>query len=162
VVRLSSGMDRMRTKNKKQQEIYVKIKGDFIPQYQTPDSSGCDLYADIDKPVILKPGEFCIIPTGIWIEIPKGYEAQVRPRSGLASRYGIGILNAPGTIDSDYRGEVKVVLFNFGKKRVKIKKGDRIAQVVFAQVVRAVFKKVKNLSITKRGEGGFGHTGGMD
>lgn len=148
-------------RNTKIETIEIKIKGDFTPQYQTPFSSGCDLYADIKKPIILKPKDFCIIPTGISIEIPLGYEAQVRPRSGLAAKYGIGILNAPGTIDADYRGEIKVILFNFSNKSVKIKKGDRIAQMVFTHVVKAVFKRVRKLQDTERGTGGFGHTGGI-
>jgi len=165
-------MDRMKTtehlnskrskKNTKTKIIEIKIMGDLIPEYKTKYASGCDLYADIQKPIILKPKDFCIVPTGIRIEIPRGYEAQVRPRSGLASKYGIGILNAPGTIDADYRGEIKVILFNLGKKSVKIKKGDRIAQMVFAPVLKAVFKKVKKLNKTERGIGGFGHTGGIE
>ncbi len=142
--------------------LEIKIVGNFIPQYQTLDSSGCDLCANIKKPIVLKPKDFCVIPTGIRIEIPKGYEAQVRPRSGLAVKYGIGVLNAPGTIDADYRGEIKVILFNFGKKSVKIKNGDRIAQMVIAPVVKATFKKVKRLNETKRGIGGFGHTGDIE
>ncbi len=142
--------------------LEIKIVGNFTPKYQTPYSAGCDLYARIQRPIILKPKEFCIIPTGIKIEIPEGYEAQVRPRSGLAAKYGIGILNAPGTIDADYRGEIKVILFNFGKKGVKIKNGDRIAQMVFAPVVKADFKKVRRLNETKRNTGGFGHTGGIE
>ncbi|MEO0160986.1 MAG: dUTP diphosphatase [candidate division WOR-3 bacterium] len=141
--------------------LEVKINGLRIPEYQTAHAAGCDLYADVEKPVLLEPNSYCIIPTGIKIEIPEGYEAQVRPRSGLAAKYGIGVLNSPGTIDADYRGEIKVVLFNFGKKSIKIKKGDRIAQLVFAPVIKANFKKVKRLSQTKRGTGGFGHTGGI-
>lgn len=149
------------SKNSKTEKLVVKIKGDFLPEYQTPLSAGCDLCADIQKTIILKPQEYCIIPTGIHIELPEGYEAQVRPRSGLASKYGIGILNSPGTIDPDYRGEIKVILFNFGSKSIKIKRGDRIAQLVFAPVVRVIFKRVKKLKKTERGKGGFGHTGGI-
>jgi len=148
--------------NKKIEGIEIKIKGNFIPKYQTAQSAGCDLCADIDKPVVLKPGNFCAIPTGISIKIPKGCEAQVRPRSGLALKYGIGILNAPGTIDSDYRGEIRVIIFNFGKRNFRIKGGDRIAQMVFAPVVKVQFKRVKKLNKTARGSGGFGHTGGID
>ncbi|MEO0142116.1 MAG: dUTP diphosphatase [candidate division WOR-3 bacterium] len=140
-------------------ELPIKIKGRFIPEYQTKYSAGCDLHAEIDKPLILKPGDFCAVPTGISIEIPDGYEAQVRPRSGLALKYGIGILNSPGTIDSDYRGEIKVIMFNFGKKAFKIQTGERIAQLVFSKVIRARFKKAKTLKKTKRGNKGFGHTG---
>lgn len=147
--------------NKKAEKLLVKIKGNFIPEYQTPHSAGCDLCADIEKTITLKPNEFCMVPTGISIELPEGYEAQVRPRSGLASKYGIGILNAPGTIDADYRGEIKVILFNYGKNCVRIKRGDRIAQMVFSRVVKVKFKKVANLNKTARGVGGFGHTGGV-
>jgi dUTP pyrophosphatase len=147
--------------NRKTEEIEIKIKGNFVPKYQTQHSAGCDLCADIKVPVVLEPGNFCAIPTGISVEIPEGFEAQVRPRSGLALRYGIGILNAPGTIDADYRGEIRVIIFNFGKKRVRIKRGDRIAQMIFAPVTKAKFIKVKKLSKTLRGRGGFGHTGGI-
>lgn len=149
-------------KNRKDEELVVKIKGNFVPEYQTSHSAGCDLCADIKGLIILRPKEFYVIPTGISIELPEGYEAQVRPRSGLASKYGIGILNSPGTIDADYRGEIKVILFNFGKETVSIKRGDRIAQMVFSRVVRVSFKKVKKLNKTARGSGGFGHTGGID
>ena len=143
----------------KRQKIKVKIKGKLIPQYQSELAAGCDLCADIIKPVIIKPGTVCIVPTGIKLEIPQGYEAQVRPRSGLALKHGIGILNAPGTIDADYRGEVRVILFNFGTKPVTIKRGDRIAQMIFASVVQAEFIRSHRLNRTERGKGGFGHTG---
>ncbi len=149
------------TDNKRTGGIEIKIKGNFVPKYQTQHSAGCDLCADIKMPVVLEPGNFCAIPTGISVEIPEGFEAQVRPRSGLALKYGIGILNAPGTIDADYRGEIKVIIFNFGKKRVRIKRGDRVAQMIFAPVTKAKFIKVKKLSRTQRGRGGFGHTGGI-
>ncbi len=143
------------------EKVTVKIKGSFVPEYQTPYSAGCDLCADIDDCVIVKPGEFFVIPTGISIEIPSGYEAQIRPRSGIALKYGVGILNTPGTIDADYRGEIRIILFNFGKKNFVIKRGDRIAQMVFARVVKAEFRLVKKLNETRRGSGGFGHTGGI-
>lgn len=149
-------------KNRRPEILEIKVKGNLIPEYQTPHSAGCDLCADIKKPVVLRPKEFCIIPTGIRVEIPEGYEAQVRPRSGLAAKCGIGILNAPGTIDSDYRGEIKVILFNFGGNSLKIKRGDRIAQMVFAPIAKAIFKRVGRLNKTSRGDGGFGHTGGID
>lgn len=149
-------------KNRSVEGLVVKIKGNLIPQYQTSHSAGCDLCADIKRPIILNPKEFYIIPTGISIELPEGYEAQVRPRSGLASKYGIGILNSPGTIDADYRGEIKVILFNFGKETVRIKRGDRIAQIVFSRVIKVRFKRVKELNRTARGSGGFGHSGGID
>jgi dUTP pyrophosphatase len=140
-------------------EIKIKIKGKYIPQYQSEQAAGCDLYADIDDPVVLEPGKYNIVPTGVRIELPQGYEAQVRPRSGMAMKYGIGILNAPGTIDADYRGEIKVILFNLGQKSFRIETGDRIAQLVFNRVVQAQFILVDKLKETKRGNGGFGHTG---
>lgn len=143
----------------KMPKIRVKINGEFIPQYQSKQAAGCDLYACVDKEILLEPGQFSAIPTGIKIEIPKGYEAQVRPRSGLAMKNGIGILNSPGTIDADYRGEIKVILFNFGKRYFKINRGDRIAQLVFTHIARAEFIPRKQLKETKRGSGGFGHTG---
>jgi dUTP pyrophosphatase len=139
--------------------IIVKIDGKFVPQYQSEQAAGCDLCADIDKEVVIAPGDFYTVPTGIKIEIPDGYEAQVRPRSGLALKNGIGVLNAPGTIDADYRGEIKVILFNFGKAPFCIKRGDRIAQLVFTHVVQAKFETAQRLMNTKRGNGGFGHTG---
>ena len=141
-------------------DLIVKIKMmkvGKLPVYKTEGASGLDLFSRED--VVIGPGEFKTIPTGIAVEIPKGYEAQVRPRSGIASRYGIGILNSPGTIDSDYRGEVKVVLFNFGKDSFEIKKGDRIAQLMFSRTVRVKLEETEILSPTERGEGGFGHTG---
>lgn len=140
-------------------KIEVKIIGRFTPKYQSKQAAGCDLYADIDDPIVLEPGKYNIVPTGVRLELPQGYEAQVRPRSGMAMKYGIGILNAPGTIDADYRGEVKVILFNFGQESFRIESGDRIAQLVFNRVVQAQFILVDKLKETKRGSGGFGHTG---
>lgn len=128
-----------------------------LPTYATQGSSGMDVRSSID--LMAKPGETVLVPTGFQIEIPAGYEAQVRPRSGLAIKHGIGILNSPGTIDSDYRGEVKVILANFGKEDFQIRRGDRIAQLVIAPVVRAVLEEVQSVDETKRGSGGFGHTG---
>lgn len=128
-----------------------------LPRYQTRGAAGLDLYAAC--PVRLIPGAVRAVPTGIALEVPAGFEAQVRPRSGLALNSAIGVLNAPGTIDSDYRGEVKVILFNFGKKSVSIKKLDRIAQLVFARVARVTWREMSNLKPTGRGRGGFGHTG---
>lgn len=139
--------------------LQVKIKGDFVPKYQSVHAAGCDLYAAVKKEMIIRPHDFSMIPTGIRVEIPKGYEAQVRPRSGLAKDYGIGVLNSPGTIDADYRGEIKVILFNYGDKPFKVKKRDRIAQLVFNKVERAQFVRVKRLNSTKRQGGGLGHTG---
>ena len=139
------------------EKIRVRIHGASIPQYHSEQAAGCDICACED--VVIRPGHIGSVSTGIKIEIPIGYEAQVRPRSGLAAKYGIGILNSPGTIDADYRGEVKVILFNFGKKRFRIKKGDRIAQLVFSHVAKAEFILAEKLKRTKRGSGGFGHTG---
>jgi len=143
----------------KQETLEVRIRGDLVPKYQSAQAAGCDLYAAIKKEVIIVPHGFAMIPTGIRIEIPMGYEAQVRPRSGLAKKYGIGVLNTPGTIDADYRGEIKVILFNQGTKPFKVKARDRIAQLVFKRVERARFVRVKRLKRTKRQTGGLGHTG---
>jgi len=144
---------------RKYKAIKIKIKGRLIPQYKSEQAAGCDLFADIEKNIVIGPREFCTIPTGISIEIPQGYEAQVRPRSGLAKKHGIGILNSPGTIDADYRGEVKVILYNLSNRPFRIKNRDRIAQLVFSRIERAEFEPVKRLRNTKRGKGGFGHTG---
>ncbi|HEC78724.1 MAG TPA: dUTP diphosphatase [candidate division WOR-3 bacterium] len=139
--------------------IKVKIIGKSIPRYHSEHAAGCDLCACIKEKIVLEPGQFCTVPTGLRIELPRGYEAQVRPRSGLAAVNGIGVLNAPGTIDADYRGEIKIILFNFGSERFVIQNGDRIAQMIFSRVVRAEFIPVDRLQETERGEGGFGHTG---
>lgn len=139
--------------------ITVKVVGEFIPEYQTRHAAGCDLCASIDGTMAIEPQSYTVVPTGIRVEIPPGYEAQVRPRSGLAARHGIGVLNGPGTIDSDYRGEIKVILFNFSRKPFTIKRGDRIAQLVFNAVVRVDFDVVTSLDPTARDQGGFGHTG---
>lgn len=140
-------------------KIIVKVTGELIPRYQSEHAAGCDLHACIDEDIVLDSQEYCTIPTGIKVEIPEGYEAQVRPRSGLAANHGIGILNAPGTIDADYRGEIKVILFNLGKKPFRIRSKDRIAQLVFNKIERASFEIVEDLERTSRQEGGFGHTG---
>jgi dUTP pyrophosphatase len=129
------------------------------PQYMTAKSSGMDLYAAVDREVILEPGQRQLIPTGISISIPEGYEAQVRPRSGLALRDGISLVNTPGTIDADYRGEVGVLLINHGEKSFRVRRGDRIAQMVIVPVVRAELEWVEDLDETGRSGGGFGHTG---
>jgi len=136
---------------------FIKLKPTLTPKYQTKHASGVDLHSAQD--ITIKSTEFKMVDTGIAIEIPKGLEAQVRPRSGLAAKWGIGVLNSPGTIDADYRGEIKVILFNFSKKSFRIKKGDRIAQLVFSKVTRVTLKEQKRLSKTTRGAGGFGHTG---
>lgn len=130
-----------------------------LPEYMTPGSSGMDLRAAIAEPITLKPQQFLCIPTGIKISIPEGYEAQIRPRSGLASKHGITVLNTPGTIDSDYRGEIKVILINFSDKDFIIQRGDRIAQMIFARVEKVNLELCDTIDETKRGEGGFGHTG---
>ena len=130
-----------------------------LPSYQSGGSSGLDLRAAIVKELTLKPGDIRLIPTGISISLPKGYEAQIRPRSGLALRYGLGFVNSPGTIDADYRGEISVIAINWGKKTLTIRRGDRIAQMVINKVFRAIVEEVEELDDTKRGEGGFGHSG---
>jgi dUTP pyrophosphatase len=118
-----------------------------------------DLYAAVEAETAIAAGAWKLVPTGIAVSIPEGYEGQVRPRSGLALKHGIGLLNSPGTIDADYRGEIGIILFNFSDKPFTIHRGDRIAQLVFAKVERALFVKVESLSGTMRGPGGFGHTG---
>ena len=130
-----------------------------LPRYMTDHSSGMDLPAAVDETIVLQPMERKLIPTGFAVKIPEGFEGQIRPRSGLASKTGVTVLNTPGTIDSDYRGEVKVLLINFGGEPVPIERGERIAQLVFAPVTKADVKVVETLSKTKRGDGGFGHTG---
>jgi len=130
-----------------------------LPRYQTTGSSGMDLRADIEGEIIIPPLGRTLIPTGISAAIPPGVEGQVRPRSGLAIRNGITCLNSPGTIDSDFRGEICVVLANFGEGPFSVRRGDRIAQLVFTPVVRATWQEVEILEPTPRGEGGFGHTG---
>ncbi len=147
-------------------EVNVKIKRispDFnnveLPAYSTPDSAGMDIRAALMEDLYVHPGEIVLVPTNLSVEIPKGYEIQVRPRSGLAIKYGIGVLNSPGTIDADYRGEIKIILFNYGKLDFKISCGDRIAQIVLSKVYTAKFIVSGALSSSSRGEGGFGHTG---
>ncbi|MDH4162038.1 MAG: dUTP diphosphatase [Nitrospirota bacterium] len=130
-----------------------------VPHYQTEHAAGVDLYAAVDVETEIAPGSWKLIPTGISIAIPEGYEGQVRPRSGLALKHGIGMLNGPGTIDADYRGEIGVILFNFSDKPFPVRRGDRIAQMVFVKIEKARFLTVADLSETKRGSGGFGHTG---
>ena len=130
-----------------------------LPIYSTPGSSGMDLRANLDTPLFLQPQERQLIPTGLFIELPKGYEAQVRPRSGLAIKQGITCLNSPGTIDSDYRGEIKVILINLSSDIQAIAPGDRIAQMVVSKVERASWQLVDKLGDTSRNIGGFGHSG---
>ncbi|HDM37925.1 MAG TPA: dUTP diphosphatase [Candidatus Omnitrophica bacterium] len=130
-----------------------------LPKYMSEGSSGLDLYADVDNQITISPGEVKLISSGIYIDLPQGYEAQVRPRSGLALKHGITVLNTPGTIDSDYRGLVGVILINLGKEPFTIHRGDRIAQLVIKEVIQAEIEEVNDLGQTKRSEGGFGHTG---
>jgi dUTP pyrophosphatase len=147
-------------------EVKIKVKrlsDDFadvaLPYYATSGSAGMDIRAAIKDDVIIEPGKVELISTNISVEIPLGYEIQVRPRSGLAANHSIGILNSPGTIDSDYRGEVKIILMNFGKEDFKISRGDRIAQLIVSKVYTAKMVEVKDLNSSSRGKGGFGHTG---
>ena len=130
-----------------------------LPAYKTSGSSGMDLTAYIKNKITINPGKTAMIPTGIAVAIPKNYEIQIRPRSGLAAKKGISVLNTPGTIDSDYRGEIKIILINLSKKSFVVKSGDRIAQMVLCPVMKAKFKEITNLSKTIRGKGGFGSTG---
>lgn len=130
-----------------------------LPTYQTEHAAGLDLCANIDNPIVLKPGERTLVPTGLYMALPAGYEAQIRPRSGLALKHGITMLNAPGTIDADYRGEIGVIVINHSSETFTILDGERIAQMVIAQHVQAVWQEVSELDETNRGSGGFGHTG---
>ena len=148
------------------EEILIKFKrlsNEFdhipLPSYSTEGSSGMDIRAAINKPLQVKPKEIELIPTNLTVEIPIGFEIQIRPRSGLAATHGIGILNSPGTIDSDYRGEIKIIIINLGKDDFTIQHGDRIAQLVVSKIYRANLKEVEELNISSRGDGGFGHTG---
>ncbi|WP_278997368.1 dUTP diphosphatase [Prevotella disiens] len=142
--------------------IQVKVinKGNQpLPTYATAQSAGMDLRANIDSPITLKPMERCLVPTGLYIALPEGYEAQVRPRSGLALKHGITVLNTPGTVDADYRGEIMVLLINFSTEAFVINAGERIAQMVIARHEQANFEEVEVLDETERGAGGYGHTG---
>tara|TARA_B100000029_G_C17542426_1_gene947213 strand:- start:702 stop:1139 length:438 start_codon:yes stop_codon:yes gene_type:complete len=133
-----------------------KIK---LPSYKTTGSSGMDIMAYTEKKMIINPGKIALVPTGIAVAIPKNYEIQIRPRSGLAAKKGISVLNTPGTIDSDYRGEIKVILINLGSKSFVINSGDRIAQMIVCPIAKVKFKKIQNLPKTVRNKGGFGSTG---
>ncbi|MFP4470019.1 MAG: dUTP diphosphatase [Bacteroidales bacterium] len=130
-----------------------------LPAYETAASSGMDLRAQLNEPVVLNPLERYMVPTGLYIEIPVGFEAQIRPRSGLAAKKGISLLNTPGTIDADYRGEIKVIMVNLSNEPYTINDGERIAQMVIASVEKAEWIEVDQLEVTERGAGGFGHTG---
>ncbi len=134
-------------------------KGAIIPEYKTSGAAGADLCALLESPLTISAGKFAMVPTGLFFEIPEGYEIQVRPRSGLAAKNGVTVLNTPGTIDSDYRGEVKVILINLGEADFTINSGDRIAQMIISPVTQADFTVTDSLSETERGAGGFGSTG---
>ncbi|HOE18542.1 MAG TPA: dUTP diphosphatase [Syntrophorhabdaceae bacterium] len=141
-------------------EVFVSKKnGAVLPQYATNASSGLDLCAFLDKDLTIQPFERMLVPTGIFIGIPRGFEAEIRPRSGLAYKNGVTVLNTPGTIDADYRGEIKVILINLGAEPFVVRNGDRVAQMVFRSVAQAAWKLVDALPETERGTGGFGSTG---
>ena len=139
--------------------VYCTDDGGALPEYQSVGASGADLCALLPEDMVLKPGQRALVPTGLRLEIPPGIEAQVRPRSGLAAKNGVTVLNTPGTIDSDYRGEIKVVLVNLGEESFRISTGDRIAQIVFCPVIRVSFSRIAAIGETRRGSGGFGSTG---
>ena len=130
-----------------------------LPEYATPYSAGVDVRANIENPITLKPLERTMVPTGLYLELPQGYEAQIRPRSGLAAKHGLTVLNSPGTIDADYRGEIRVILVNLSNDNFVINNGERICQMVIAQHAQVVWEEVDSISETERGDGGFGHTG---
>lgn len=140
-------------------EVKIVSKGGILPSYATEGSSGADLRACIEEPITLNPGERRLIPTGLFVEIPPGIEAQIRARSGLAIKHGIGLVNGIGTVDSDYRGEWNIPLINWGQDAYTIHNGDRIAQVIFSRYEKAEFIAVSEIDETERGTGGFGHTG---
>ncbi len=130
-----------------------------LPEYSTIHAAGIDIRANVDEPIVIKPLERTIIPTGLHIQLPEGFEAQIRPRSGLAIKFGISVLNTPGTIDADYRGEIKVILVNLSNESFVVNDGERICQMIIAKHERAEWLPVQILDETQRGEGGFGHTG---
>lgn len=137
----------------------VNCSSNPLPAYETAHAAGMDLRASLTEPLELQPGQRALVPTGLFVEIPEGYEAQVRPRSGLAIKHGITVLNSPGTIDADYRGEINVILINLGSQPFEIRNGDRIAQMIVARHETVVWQTASELSDTQRGRGGFGHTG---
>jgi dUTP pyrophosphatase len=147
------------------QTVLVKIKrgraarGLPLPEYMSSGSAGMDVRAAVGKTMLVKPGQRTMVPTGLSVAVPEGYEVQVRPRSGLAIKHGVTVVNAPGTIDSDYRGEVKILLINLGQEDWLVKRGERIAQLILTPVSRAVWREVTKLDATGRGKGGFGHSG---
>ncbi|MBX7256308.1 MAG: dUTP diphosphatase [Candidatus Hydrogenedentes bacterium] len=130
-----------------------------LPAYETEHAAGMDVRASVTEPLTLAPGQRALVPTGLRIALPEGYEAQIRPRSGLAIKHGISLLNSPGTIDADYRGEIRIIIANLGQEPFTIARGDRIAQMIVAPVTKVEWRSVDSLDETKRGEGGFGHTG---
>lgn len=142
--------------------MHIKVinkSNNELPEYSTPLSAGMDLRASLIEKVVIRPGERKLIPTGLFFEIPEGYEVQIRPRSGLAIKHGITVLNSPGTIDADYRGEVCIILINLGTEVFEINNGDRIAQMVVSKFEHSSWMSVEELNATERGAGGFGHTG---
>ena len=140
--------------------LVKKLKASVkLPSYKTSGASGMDLMAFVEKPIELKPGKSCLVPTGLSVAFPKEYEIQIRPRSGLAAKSSISVLNTPGTIDSDYRGEIKIILFNHGDQNFKISNGDRIAQMILSPVIKMDLEETNELPESFRGEGGFGSTG---
>ncbi|MDR2088466.1 MAG: dUTP diphosphatase [Clostridiales Family XIII bacterium] len=139
--------------------IKIKTAGGVLPAYESPGAAGMDLRANLAEPIVLRAGARALVPTGLCIALPQGYEAQVRARSGLAVKYGVGLVNGTGTIDSDYRGEIKLPMINWGDRDFVIRHGDRVAQMIVARFERVVWAPVSALPETERGEGGFGHTG---
>lgn len=137
----------------------INKSSNALPEYETLLSAGMDLRANIETPIVLQPLQRALVPTGLFIELPAGFEAQIRPRSGLAFKYGITVLNSPGTIDADYRGEIKILLVNLSDKAFEIKHSERIAQMIIAKHERVEWELTEELTQTQRGEGGFGHTG---
>jgi len=141
-------------------EVKIINKGKHqLPEYSTAHSAGMDLRADLSESITLKPLERALIPTGLYIELPEGHEAQIRPRSGLAAKHGISVLNTPGTIDADYRGEIKVILINLSNKPFEVQDGERVCQMVISEYTKVTLFQVEFLEESVRGEGGFGHTG---
>lgn len=141
-------------------EVKIVNRSRFaLPEYQTPQSAGLDIRADVDEPVTLGPLERAMIPTGLFVELPEGYEMQIRPRSGLAAKHGVTVLNSPGTIDADYRGEIKIILVNLSGEPFTVEAGERIAQMVVARCEQIEWRPVGELGATERGAGGFGSTG---
>ncbi len=137
----------------------INKSANALPEYETPLSAGMDLRANIEEPIVLQPMQRVLVPTGLFIELPAGCEAQIRPRSGLALKHGITVLNSPGTIDADYRGEIKILLINLSSEAFEIKNSERIAQMIISKHERVEWEATNDLTQTQRGEGGFGHTG---